>query len=155
MKRWPWYIAALILTAVLGWMPFEGSDVAKLEPVEVVWVQQVADSVRVKTDTDNMGTGKNLSAAFQNLKDSTPGRVFLETADYVLINQEAASILPELAQYLRPASGVCILESNAELDEIAQFLNAHSPKVSLLDCQKGNIQLQRLIVQEGRMQLEP
>jgi len=154
MKRWPWYLCALLLIAVLGWMPFEGSDVAKLKPVEVVRIERKDSIIMVQTDTGDSGQGQDLPSAFADLKQRTAGQVFLETADYLLIDTEAEPLLPELTAWLRPACGVCICNVPVELEQVALFLNTHSPANTLQRCQIADVTLQRLSVKEGQMKLE-
>ena len=154
MKRWPWYLCALLLIAVLGWMPFEGSDVAKLKPVEVVRIERGDNMITVQTDTGDIGEGKDLSEAFADLKQRTAGQVFLETADFLLIDTEAKPLLPELYAWLRPACGVCICNVPVDLEQVALFLNTHSPVNTLQRCQIADVTLQRLSVKEGQMKLE-
>ena len=81
MKRWLWCAGALLLAAVLGGMPFVGTDIAKLHPAEVLRVQKTGDIIFVELDTGDSGKGKTLETAIQDLKESTPGKVFLETVE--------------------------------------------------------------------------
>ena len=153
MKRWLWCAGALLFTAVLGGMPFAGTDIAKLQPVEVLRVQKDGDMISVELDTGDSGKGTTLEAALQDLKESTPGKVFLETADYLLINGEAEVLLESLAEYLRPACGVCLEAGEAKLEEAAQFLGVHEPGLTLQEYRAGDHALQELVVREERMYL--
>ena len=80
MKYWAWYIGAVVLVAALGWMPFLGTDVARLRPVELISVSREEAQVLVETDTGDSGRGRTLELALEDLHDSTPGEIFLETA---------------------------------------------------------------------------
>ena len=153
MKRWLWCAGALLLTAILGGMPFAGTDIAKLQPVEVLRVQKDGEMISVELDTGDSGKGATLEAALQDLKESTPGKVFLETADYLLINKEAETLLPSLAEHLRPACGVCLENGEAKLEEAAEFLGAHEPGLTLQEYRAGDHALQELVVREERMYL--
>ena len=155
MKRWIWCAAALILTAALGGRPFEGADIARLQPVELLRIQKSGDVISVELDTGDSGKGTTLEAALQDLKKSTPGNVFLETADYLLINDEAGALVESLVEYLRPACGVCLEEGEAKLEEAAQFLRVHQPALTLQEYRAGNHALQKLEIREGRMYLVP
>lgn len=155
MKRWLWYLVALLLVAAMGWMPFTGTDVAKLQPVEVIRVGVAEDLVRVETDTGDSGSGTDLEEAFSDLKESIPGKVFLETADYLLISRQAQSLLEPLTAYLRPACGICLEEGAAELEAVAKFLGAHEPGMTLQEYRAGKRELPELHTREGRMYLVP
>lgn len=153
MKRWLWYLAALLLVAALGWMPFTGTDVAKLQPVEVIRLSLEGDIIRVETDTGGSGSGTDLEEAFSDLKESTPGKVFLETADYLLLSREAQGLLEPLAAYLRPACSICLETGKAELETVADFLGAHEPGMTLQEYRAGKRELPELYAREGRMYL--
>lgn len=153
MKRWLWCAGALLLTAMLGGMPFVGTDIAKLQPVEVLRVQKNGDVISVDLDTGDSGKGTTLDAALRDLKESTPGKVFLETADYLLINGEAEALLITLTDHLRPACGVCLENGEAKLEEAAEFLGAHEPGLTLQEYRAGNHALQKLVLREERMYL--
>ena len=153
MKKWPWYLGALVLIGVLGWEPFQGTDVARLQPVEVVCVTVEGNTVTVWTDTGDLGQGADPQAAFEDLKQTTAGQVFLETADFILVNEEAAELLPLLGEYLRPACGVCLVADAVDMEKVGDFLDVHSPDVTLQDCRAGEQTLPRLTVNEERMEL--
>jgi hypothetical protein len=151
VKRWLWCAGALLLAAVLGGMPFVGTDIAKLHPAEVLRVQKTGDIIFVELDTGDSGKGKTLETAIQDLKESTPGKVFLETVEYLLINGEAEALLERLSEYLRPACGVCLEDGTVKLGEVAEFLGTHTPGLILQEYRAGDHSLQKLVVREERM----
>lgn len=153
MKRWLFLVPAAILVAFMIWMPFRGTDVAELHPVEVVSVRSEKGIVYVDTDTGSSGTGNDLHSAFQDLKATTSGNVFLETADYLLIDEASESLLPELYDLLRPGCRVCRASGKVELAEAATYLRAHKPPISLQDHKAGKRALPVLQSWEGRMYL--
>lgn len=153
MKRWPWYIAALSLIAVLNLLPFSGTDVAQLKPVEVLWIYQTEDGVVIETDTLDRGIGSDPEDAFDDLMQTTSGHIFLETADYLLLDRQTLALFPHLMGRLRPACGVCIAEGQIDMEQVASFLNAHPLKHTLQDCSEGNAPIQLLKAEEGRMYL--
>lgn len=153
MKRWIWYLAALLCVAILGWMPFHGTDVAELQPVELLRVSVRQGYVLVETDTGDFGIGNSPESAFADLMKSTPGDVFLETADHLILAPEAVMLLPELMEYLRPACNLCVEQGEADLEKATAFLNAHQPEVTLQDHRAGEERLPVLVTEEGRMYL--
>lgn len=153
MKRWIWYLAALLAVAALGWMPFHGTDVAELQPVELLRIRMQSGAVLVETDTGDFGFGDTPGAAFADLKKSTAGDIFLETADHLILSPEAVTLLPELMKYLRPACNLCVEQGTADLEKATAFLNAHQPGVTLQDHRAGEDQLPVLVTREGRMHL--
>lgn len=155
MKYWAWYIGAVVLVAILGWMPFQGTDVARLQPVELISVSQEENQVLVETDTGDSGRGQTLELALEDLYNSTPGEIFLETAEYLLITPEAQSLLLELTQTLRPSCKVCLREGEADLAEAAAYLSVHEPRLTLQDYRTGEKDIPKLKMEGERGQLVP
>ncbi len=152
MKRIIW-LAALLAAAALGSELFHASDVAKLQPVEVLRVECLGQGFRVETDTGEVGAGEDLAEAFANLKAVTAGDIFLDTVEYVLLPEGQPQLSGELAAYLRPACRVCLEKGRAELSQVGKFLDVHPPEPTLMDCQGELPPLPVLITEEGRMEL--
>ena len=55
MKRWLIYVAALGAVLLFNISPFQSMDIAKLAPVEAVWITDSGDSVYLETDTGDEG----------------------------------------------------------------------------------------------------
>ncbi len=152
MRRMVWFV--MVLTAAFyGNRLFRGADVAKLQPVEVIRLSLQEKRICVQTDTGQMGLGQSLDEAFENLKETTSGHIFLDTAEYVILTSDTAAMTSELMHYLRPACRVCQETDTVKLEAVAAFLDAHEPPVTLMECQTGQEKLPQLIVQEGRMEL--
>ncbi|HIQ77484.1 MAG TPA: hypothetical protein IAB79_08610 [Candidatus Faecousia excrementipullorum] len=155
MKYWAWYIGAVVLVAALGWMPFLGTDVARLRPVELISVSQEENQILLETDTGDSGRGQTLELALEDLYDSTPGEIFLETAEYLLITPEGQSLLPELTKTLRPSCKVCLREGEMDLAEAAAYLSVHEPELTLQDYRTGEKDIPKLKMEGERGQLVP
>lgn len=149
MKKWIWaMVAAAVL--LLPRMEHTGTDISRLEPVELVWVSMDEKGVQVKTDTGAAGYGKELESAVENLHAAASAEVFLDTAEYLLLDGQAEELLPDLCQLLRPACKVSRVDGEPDLEGAAEYLQVHPPEVKLLDCRAGQVQLQTLYYQEGR-----
>lgn len=153
MKRWLALLAGVLAVAFLSGKGGSGTDVAKLQPVEVVIVTRSEGGIEIRTDTGDVGRGEDLAKAVEDLKATTPAEVFLETAEYLLISEECAELVPELMGYLRPSCMLCVLEGDPETEDIAAFLRTHSPDVTLTEYKAGIRDLQTLREKEGRMEL--
>lgn len=153
MKRWSLLALIVLLVIVFADRLFLGSDVAQLQPVEVIRVSVQQEKITVETDTGELGEGSDLKEAFENLKEHAVGEIFLETADYLIVTAESEGLIEELSAYLRPTCYVCMESDPTDMEKAAQFLDAHKPGKTLLDCrsQKGKIPL--LITEEGGMRL--
>ncbi len=148
-------IGYLVLAAVilLGGKGGTGTDIAQLRPVEVVVVGQKDGQIRIQTDTGDGGIGPDVTMAIDNLKNTAPAEIFLDTAEYLLIERECLGELPNLMNHLRPSCGVCILEGEPDLEQTARYLNIHPPKVTLSRYQAGERRLEVLVIKEGVMEL--
>lgn len=126
----------LIYMSLLGavlLLPMQGTDVGKLQPVELVYIYREAETVKVETDLGEMGTGTTVGEAIENLKATTSGIVFLDTADYALIDETAKEEIEDLKVYLKPSTRVCMLQKEADLKKAAEYLQVHKPKLYLQD----------------------
>lgn len=155
MKRWLLY--ALLFLGALIWSgkPFCGTDVAKLSPVEVLSVDVHQGDIRLQTDTGNVGIGETVTQALEDMKKTTPGTVFLETADYLLVTEKSEPLIEQLRPYLRPNCSVCLAKGELKMEKVADYLNAHEPGISLQDLRTGNKKLPTLTTEKGRLKLVP
>ena len=128
MKRIVVYILAL---AAAMMVPVERTDVGKLQPVELVQIYKESEQVIIVTDTGDSGQGNGVEAAFKDLKETTAGIIFLDTADYLLVSESAIAEVPALREYLKSDVRVCKAEKGIDLVQAAEFLTVHPPSVKL------------------------
>ena len=92
--------------------PVKRLDVAKLQPVQTVAVYLQAGEVVLATDTGNLGRGMTAeqarsyirtkaAKALQDLKESACAVIYLDTAEYLLIGQNAQNAAAELRPFLK------------------------------------------------------
>ena len=86
MKKVLLIVIAIVIAAMAGFLPFNGTDIGKLHPVEVIRIATENGSVYIETDSGISGVGENLEEAIYDMKQSASGHVFLETANFVLID---------------------------------------------------------------------
>lgn len=146
MRRWMIYVAVVGLALLLK--PKDVMDVGELLPVELLYISREAGSIRAETDTGAVGTGRTLEEALEDLTQTAPGAIFLETADYLIVTDRTVNLLPRLTQILRPATQVC-LGINAGADAAA-FLKAHPSKATLKDIRAGQEVIPTLIGSKER-----
>lgn len=151
MRRW--IIYALIMGLVLLVSPVEKTDVGELKPVELLYVRYTqGGAVQVETDTGDLGGGDTLEGALSDLKETASGNIFLDTADYLVIHENAVALLPRLWEILRPATQVCMGTEGRE--ETVDFLSAHKPGVTLSDIRSGRGEMPALKRTEERYRIE-
>ena len=151
--KWLLGIGGILCVIAFGWLPFKGTDVATLEPAEILYVT-FDDGVLAETESGWYGKGATVEQAVQDLKNASPGQVFLQTVDYLLLQEESLSLLPALYPYLRTGCMLCITEEKPNLQKAGQYLRAHRPSFTVLDARTGNKQIPKLIMEEERAYLD-
>ena len=150
MKRWLFAAAVALLLPML---PNPGTELGELHPVSLLLVELDEKVIQLETDTHMIGRGETLDAALRNLEETTPGHIFLDTAENLVLRTGTKFLLPELCQLLRPGASVCVAEGEVKLDEAAEFLNFHTPDTTLLDVLHAE-SIPILHEREGRYLLE-
>ena len=153
MKKWIGYTLILAMIPILSFGGLGGQDVGKLSPAQVVLVRN-SEQVVLLTDTKEQGTGEDVASAVMNMKQTSSSEVFLDTADYLLIEPGAQVWITQLQEYLRPSCNICYVTGDADPEQAGRFLQLHEPSLTLADYAAGNRCLQCLSIKEGRMQLE-
>ena len=146
MKSWIIMALALLLLSML---PSPGTELGELRPVSVLKVEEEGKQILLSTDTMDEGVGETLDGALRNLEDTTPGHVFLDTVENLVITEETRYLLPQLKSILRPTVTVCIAETNIDLEAASQYLHSHVPEEKLRDTDETT-PLQKLTCSEER-----
>ena len=120
MKRILIYIG--ILAALIA-APVERSDIGKLRPVQVVSVYKERNWVVMETDTEDKGYGGTVRQALQNLKDTSSGIIYLDTADYLLVGRDMEAAAEELRQELKDNVRLCIAAKPLDLASVSRYLS--------------------------------
>lgn len=114
--------AALILLSLL--IPLKRLDIAKLEPVEAIAVAVKNGEVHLATDTDSEGKGKTVELALKELKANAQGIIYLDTARFLLVGENAQNEAEEMKRYMR--SNVVLAPYDREdVAEETRRLDAH------------------------------
>ncbi len=133
MKRSLFYL--LILAAVLV-CPTKATDVGRLRPVQTVAVFESDGSYAVVTDTKDSGSAEDLSGAIRNLKATTPATIYLDTAQYLIVSDEA--LVEELRPYLKKNVKLYRFVGTPPMEAVSKFLAAHGDGPSLGDWKPGD-----------------
>ncbi len=112
----------IVILALLFLAPVERLDVAKLEPVQTVAICVADGQVVLQTDTKNKGQAKTVQAAIEDLEKNTPGVIYLDTAQYLLITKDAAAYGKEIENYLNPSVKVSLWDGEGSVEAAAKFL---------------------------------
>lgn len=125
-------LAYIAILALVFFAPVERLDVAKLEPVQTVAVSVFDGQVVFQTDTKNKGQAENVTAAVDDLERNTPGVIYLDTAEYLLITKEAVTHMNDIEKYLRPSVKVSLWDGKGSVEEAAKFLEIRNDLPSIL-----------------------
>lgn len=153
MKKWLVYALILAAIPVLSFGGFGGRDVGKLQPVQAVMVQLENGKLRLLTDTEATGRGENVPEAIEDMNKTADARVYLDTADYLLLSEGAEAYLPQLQEYLRPSCCLCAVAGQIDMTKVGTFLELHQPEQTLTRYEAGERELPLLISEEGRLKL--
>ena len=145
-------IYALILGAALL-CPMEGTDAGKLHPVELIYIYKDGQTVIISTDTGAEGKGDTTRLAIENLKATTPGVVFLDTAEYLLYNDSAKEEIDQMKYDLKSTVRVCQIKGEVDLREATRYLATHEPSTRLKDLNASQSK-EILMIEDGKMNLE-
>ena len=126
-------ILYVVILSALFFAPLERMDVAKLLPIQAVAVYMEDGAVILETDTENKGRGDNVENALENLKEITPAVVYLDTAEFLLVSENAVSYLNELRDFLKPSVKVCVCEAVGQVKDAAKYLDVHGNLPKLRD----------------------
>lgn len=154
MKRWLWLAAGLAMVLAVGSEQYRGQDVGELKPVQVVRILSEDDRIIVETDVGAWGDGETVAEAFETMEKTASGRLFWDTAEYLLIDPGCEAVLEEMWAYLRPSCSVCVGVGEMDLTKVGGFLRTHPPKVTLAAYRAGDQELALLRAVDGRMELE-
>lgn len=123
----------IVILALLFFAPVEQLDVAKLEPVQTVAISFEEDNVILQTDTENAGKGTDTAQAILELEKTTPGVIYLDTAQYLLVTEEAIPYVDALRSSLRPTVRVSLWDGEGSVVTAAKYLTVRSDLPMLRD----------------------
>lgn len=157
MKHGPIYLLLAAGVVLTGSLPFVSHDVGELRPVQTALVRVEGAQVILETDMGDVGTGAGWDAAMADLKAKAPGTVFFGTASFLLLEEKALGLLPELSQRteLNPGCALCLAPVGMDLEAAGEYLDAHEPGWDLARLRQAQaagepVTLPRLAVTEGR-----
>ena len=113
----------VIMIAVL-FAPVERVDIAKMQPVEAVAVRKENDRIQLITDTQDIGEGETVEQALENLRETAYAIVYLDTAQFLLVEESAWDHVHELLPYLKKTIRIGSYEGG-DIAQEARFLSVH------------------------------
>ena len=147
MKRILLYVAALALLLLGG----RGTDIGRLRPVELVQMTEQNGLLILETDTGDRGWGMTVDQAVGKLKETTPGHIYLDTADYLLLEEGTEEYLPQLRTYLKKGTGMVYAPKGLDLIETVEYLSVHKPSRTI---GKWGKPAEKLFLEGGKLNLK-
>lgn len=142
--------ATLLVAALL--VPTESVKLGEIRPVELVSIRYQDNQIVLETDTEDIGAGNDLDAALKNLYETSTGRVYLDTAKFLLVEESAAEQAQKLSVALKDNVRVCCRNGDMDIKEATEYLRQHNPDMKLKQWGKET-NLQTLKAEKGRMKL--
>ena len=136
MKRIIAYVLIGIITLLI---PVDRVDIGTLEPIQAVWLSTENGRIILITDTDDRGEGKTVKEALEKMKRSSTGNVYLDTAEFLLVSENAQAEIVSIKPYLKPSVRVCLFAGQMKLTDAAAYMDAHSVGLSLREWEQYSI----------------
>ena len=128
MKKFVLYL--LIIVGILT-IPVEKEDIGALEPIQAVWLSSDNTTVKLQTDTEDQGAGQTVAEALEDMKLHSHGIVYLDTAQFLLVSENAVDRIPELKQYLKDSVRICLWTGEGTVSDAAKYMQAHKNGIRL------------------------
>lgn len=113
----------VVILGLLLFAPVKRLDIANLQPVQTIAVYTEPGAVVLETDTHNIGRGATVADAVLNLERNTPGVIYLDTAEYLLVSKDAQKYVDALRGYLRPSVRISDWKREIAVDIAAKYLS--------------------------------
>lgn len=133
---------AIILLG-LTMAPVTPLDVAKLEPVQTVAIRTEENKLIIETDTKSRGEGETVAEAIEALEKGTPGVIYLDTAQYLLLTKEAAPYIMGLENHLRDRVRVSLWDGKGSVTMADKYLSV-----------RNDLPLLKSLITNGKITLE-
>ena len=134
MKRIILYIGILALVIAA---PVKPMNIGNLRPVQIVSVYKENGWTVIETDTQDKGIGGTARQALQNMKDTSDGVIYLDTADYLLLTKDTEEAVVELYGNLKASVRLCMESGVTDLKKAVSYLRTHGELPKLKEWKKG------------------
>ena len=115
-------ILYVCILALLPLAPLKRLDVAHLQPVQTVALRMEGETLVVETDTRDRGEGKTIREAIRDLESNTPGVIYLDTAEYLLLAAGTEKYISGMQAYMHPGVRVAAWDGAGSVERAAKYL---------------------------------
>lgn len=123
-----------------------------MRPVEVVYVAQDGGEVLLQTDSDDIGMGTDALTALEDMKQTSPAVIYLDTAQYLLIGPGGEKAAQQLRGVLKDTIRLCKTQEQVDLRSVAKYLPVHGKLPKLSQWKEGE-KLPALYLENDRLKI--
>ncbi len=121
---------ALILISLL-FVPLQRIEIANLEPIEAVWMSLENDNIVLLTDTDDKGSGITVEKALSDMKEKSPGIVYLDTAQFLFVSDSALKEISAIGSFVKGKIRLCKWDGEGDIKDAVKYADSHNMGVKL------------------------
>lgn len=136
-------LLSIVILLALTAAPVKPLELAKLEPVQTVSVDYAQNQIILQTDTGSKGVGDTIEAAIDNLKKGTPGVIYLDTAQYLLLTKDSIPYILGIENHLRNSVRLCLWDGKGSLEMADKYLSV-----------KNDLPLLKSLITNGKINFE-
>ena len=114
-----------IILALLFLAPVEQAEIANLEPIQAVFMGIEQGYVVLKTDTEDLGIGKTVEEALADMQQRSLGIVYLDTAEFLLVAENARESIDRMQPILKGSAKVCLWDGEGTVADAAKYMDSH------------------------------
>lgn len=129
-------LAAFLLLTFAGRLPFQIHDASELNPIQTLQIHVQNNSFTLRGENGQTGRGESFTEAVEDLKRTSNGEVFLQTAQKLILTGETKTAICALmnSRELRPAGELFASSETAlDLQQVDAYLQTRSSSVTLGD----------------------
>ena len=91
----------------------------------------------IETDSGDTGTGADLEAAYDDLRNNADREIFLDTAEFLILDPNVP-ITEDFYELLRPTTQVVFSNKMPNFETISDYLTIHPPEITLAKLRATN-----------------
>lgn len=122
MKRIVLYVLILVAVFVL---PVKPAEVENLEPIQTVWLCSENGNIILQTDTEDKGGGISVAEALEDMKLHSDRLVYLDTAQFLLVSENAVDRIAEIQPYLKGSVKICRWDGTGDITKASRYMQSH------------------------------
>ncbi len=113
-----------VILVLIFLAPVSKQDIGDLEPVQAIWLRIDNGNVVLQTDTEDAGTGETVEAAIQAMKKNSEGVIYLDTAQFLLVSENALAHLEDIMSHLKASVKLCLWQGD-DVASAARYMQSH------------------------------